>query len=248
VEKGVDGNLVVGININPPSVDYSPGRDDGYAIVSLEGKILETHSVTRILHDNGYLGLLMAFSNVNSQDRLHLNDAQPIYEDNNIAKRGDIALSMRHLSTVAVYRPLDNNIVALQFGPWLFQHDINILPDGRFSIFNNYSIKGRTNSGKPLSTVMIWDPVSGTIESPYKEILKQANMHTSGGGRSRILPNGDVFVEETGRNRLLRVSPDRVRWEYVNAPEDKPEASGALHWSRYYLPDEIPLDWLEGTQ
>lgn len=248
IEMGINGNIVALIKINPSSIDYPfDARDDGYAIVSREGEIIETHSIGKILRDNGYWSIVSAFSEANHNDPLHLNDAQPIYEDNGISKRGDIALSMRHACTVAIYRPRDNRIVALKFGPWLFQHDINILPDGRYSIFNNFQIKGKSITNDPFSTVVIWDPVSGEITRPYDEIFKKAAMYTKSRGRGRILPNGDVFVEENNRNRLLRVSYDTIRWEYVNAPDDRKKFSGLLHWSRYYLPSEIPLDWLEKT-
>lgn len=247
IERGADGNLVATININPSSVNYRHWLDHGYSILSLEGKIIETRSITQILLDNGFKGLLITGKRNYRNDIIHLNDAQPIHEDNKIAKRGDIAFSMRNISTVAIYRPGENKIVALKFGPWLNQHDINILPDGRFSIFNNYSVTSVSNSGGTLSNVLIWDPVSGSVESPYEEILKQVQMSTGSQGRSRILPNGDVFVEETDRSRILRVSTDKVRWEYVNASEEAPKITGALHWSRYYMPDEIPLKWLEIT-
>ena len=248
IESWLDGNLITVININPPSADYD-WHDDGYALVSLDGEILETHSVTKILEDNGYSELLVALCRrIVEGDCLHFNDAQPIFEDNGIAQRGDIALSIRNPNTVALYRPREERIVALQFGPWIQQHDIDILPDGRFSIFNNYKTMGSRTLGHLLSSVMIWDPVQGTVESPYDEILQEADLFSESGGRSRILPNGDVYVEETERHRLLRVSPDNIRWEYVNASREKPELSGALHWCRYYLPEEIPLGWLESGQ
>jgi hypothetical protein len=245
IEKLIDGNLVVNININPPSADYG-WRDDGYAVVSLDGEILETHSVTKILQDNGYGGLLTGMCrNRANDDCLHFNDAQPIFEDKGLAKRGDLALSIRNPNIVAIYRPGDNEIVALQFGPWVQQHDVNILADGRFSIFNNFKFKGGREPGRLSSNVMIWDPVKGSVESPYDAIFDQADLFTETGGRSRILPNGDVYVEETERHRLLRVAPDGIRWEYVNVSDGNPDLSGAVHWCRYYLPEEISLGWLE---
>ncbi|MBW1763579.1 MAG: aryl sulfotransferase [Deltaproteobacteria bacterium] len=244
IERGIDGNLIVGINYPPK--DYPPEhRNDGYAIVSPEGEIMEIRSITKMLRDNGYADLVEGMNSINSKDPIHPNDLQPIFQDFHIYKRGDIALSMRTPSTIAVYRPQDNKIITLKSGPWLLQHDINILPNGRFSIFNNFTVSGKSNSNSPLSTVMIWDPVSGTIESPYEDILIQLDVFTDTSGRSRILSNGDVFIEETMSARILRVSPDKVRWEYVNSSEDNPKISGLLHWSRYYLPNEIPLDWLE---
>jgi len=60
-------------------------------------------------------------------------------------------------------------------------------------------------------------------------------MYSETAGRSRILPNGDLYIEETDSQRILRISTDKVRWVYVNARGD---ITGALHWSRYIPSDE----------
>lgn len=248
IEMDAKGRLVTAINISPPALGYSKQwRDDGYAILSVDGKILEIRSVGRILRDNGYEGLFRAYGYLKPEDRLHLNDIQPVDTTKGIVKQGDLALSLRNPSTVALYRPSTNTITAFRTGPWLLQHDINRLADGRFSVFNNFLNKALPNVSGPISTMMIWDPETGAVESPYESIMKKARVHTNGSGRGRILPNGDAFIEETERDRMLRVSREKVRWEYVNAPETRPDISGALHWSRYYLPAEIPLAWLKET-
>ena len=62
-------------------------------------------------------------------------------------------------------------------------------------------------------------------------------------GRSKVLPNGDVYIEQTDKVRILRISKDKVRWEYVNAVSE--DTVGALHWSRYMSSNEIDLERLE---
>ena len=56
--------------------------------------------------------------------------------DDKYVKKGDIAFSSRHLSTVFLYRP-DEKIIWLKSGPWLAQHDIDYLGEGIFSIYGN---------------------------------------------------------------------------------------------------------------
>ena len=64
-------------------------------------------------------------------------------------------------------------------------------------------------------------------------------MSTGTGGRCDLLSNNDLFIEETEESRLLRVSLDKVRWEYVNATSET--TVGALHWSRYLTSDQVPI-------
>lgn len=223
-----------------------PVRDDGFAIVSLNGKIIEEYSITTILLKNGYRGLLYGVGKFEI-DRIHLNDAQPIVRNSGSASIGDIALSSRHLSAVALFQPSTGKIAWLKTGPWLNQHDINQLEDGRFSIFGNDII--RRENGYPIwaekgkSEVYLYNPLNNEITRPYSDQIAKIRMATPTSGRSKVLSNGDVYIEESDYSRLLRISQQEVRWEYVNSLT--PETVGAVHWSRYLSGNEIDLTWKE---
>jgi hypothetical protein len=245
IERDHEGNFVVPIVNKPKIIDaYKGFRDDGFAVVSPEGKILRQYSIGKILLENQYRGLFFGTGKL-QKDRIHLNDAQPILEDRGVAKKGDIALSIRHLSTVLLYRPGDNSIVWLKTGPWLYQHDVNLLEDGRYSIFGNdmyETLDGPRMRSSTISNIYIYDPEVGRIDTPYNKILERTRMVSDTEGRSRLLPNGDVFIEETDNHRLMRVSFDTTRWVYVNGLTE--ETSGKLHWTRYFNSEEIDLNWL----
>lgn len=244
VEMSHDGNLVVPIN-NKPKLQPLPAvfRDDGYAVITQEGQIIQRYSVGKILMENGYSALFLGVGQF-EKDRIHLNDAQPILQDVGEARIGDVALSIRHLSTVLLYRPITDEIVWLKTGPWLNQHDINLLNGGAYSIFGNdvYRLPNQPfEKANTTSEIYVFDPTTGSVKMPYSAILKQVEMYSGTEGRSRILPNGDVYIEETRAMRLLRLSKDKVRWEYVNGVTDK--TSGAIHWSRYLTAEEIEVFW-----
>ncbi len=247
IERDAEGNLYVPVVITPQDkVVHSQSnlREDGFAIVSPEGDILQKFSMARILIDNGYRGLVFGVGEI-EKDRFHLNDAQPINTNAGILKRGDVALSMRHLSTVLVYRPKEAQVIALSVGPWLMQHDVNPLLDGKISIFNNENVrpsKEEFDGLSKISSVMIWDPANDRVVDPYKPILKKLNVYTPTNGRSRILPNGDAFIDSV--SRLLRVSKYKPRWIYGNIKKDS-NVHGALHWCRYLLETEITPFWEE---
>ena len=238
------GNIVTcsKLNDNDNKLVF-PSRDDGIAIVSMEGKLLKEYSITNLLLNNGYDGLIYGVGRF-EKDRIHLNDAQPILKETSEAKLGDVLVSIRHLSTVALLSPYYNSIKWLKTGPWLNQHDINPLSDGRYSIFGNDIVRGNKGEGNRLvnkgkSEIYIYDSHKDTVFTPYASVMKNEKIASPTEGRSKILPNGDVFIEQTNTSRLLRISENEVRWEYVYGISD--ETVGALHWSRYLSNSDVDL-------
>jgi hypothetical protein len=249
IELNHEGNIVAPIVIRRQGAKtVLPITDDGIAIVSLDGQILNEYSITDILLQNGYRVLIYGIGKF-EKDRIHLNDAQPILRDLGAANIGDISFSSRHLSTVALFKPSSGEIAWLKTGPWLNQHDINQLDDGRYSIFGNDVVrpkKGRdllVEKGK--SEIYVFDPEKDIVTRPYSDMMTKERIATEWSGRSKILANGDVYIEESDYSRLLRISPNGVRWEYVNS--QSPRTVGAVHWSRYIESDELDLSWQENS-
>lgn len=221
--------VVVAEGPNDLGVDM---RDDGFAVLSLQGDILAEYSLYDILMAAGYRGLIYGVGEFET-DRFHLNDVQPI------AGTNKVLLSIRNLSSVAALDLDTQKIDWLATGPWINQHDVNPLPDGRVSVFGNDFARGAwVLMQEERSEIYIYDPRSGEVATPFTPALIKSGMHTEYEGRSRILENGDVFVEETGRDRLLRLTAEEGRWEYVNQISDT--STGALHWSRYLAAGELP--------
>lgn len=227
--------LVIAENKNDLGVQM---RNDGFARVSLDGKILEEYSLYEPLMEQGYRALIYGVGEF-EQDRFHLNDVQPV------PASSQVLLSIRNLSSIASFDLESGMIQWLKTGPWLNQHDVNPLPDGRVSIFGNDFARGSwTLMHNQRSDVYIYDPRTDVVTTPYTKSLEAAGMMSQYEGRARVLGNGDVYIEETNRDRLLRVSADKIRWEYVNGVAAG--TSGAVHWSRYLDAGEVgSLAWLD---
>lgn len=250
LEMDADGNFFVPWVLTPdwPSLltmKYPANtsiRNDAIAKVSPNGKILETWSVAEILERNGYEALLYGLHRYNN-DAIHLNDAQPILVTDEFVQKDDVVLSSRTLSTVFLYRPSTDKIIWLKVGPWLRQHDVDYHGDGMFTIFGNdtFDVGNDLYSSYGYSTIYQYDMAEDKIK-PYVE-LKNPALFTATQGLHRVLENGDVFVEETDRGVLHRVSPEGLRWSYVSSIADG--WIGAPHWSRYLTRDEAKFPWLE---
>lgn len=229
--------IVTGEGIDKSGIEV---RDEGVALVSQDGRLLAEYSLSQLLLDNGFRGLIYGVG-IFEKDRYHLNDAQPLVSKTAAA---GILLSVRNLSSTALFRPGTGKIEWFHTGPWLNQHDIEDLGNGYYSLFGNDLVRGPEKIiGKGHSEIYIFDPTTGDIQTPYSSVLEKTKMHSGYEGRVKILGNGDAFIEETNRDRILRVSPNGVRWEYVNGITEN--TTGALHWSRYLNRNEINRDWLE---
>ena len=225
---------------------FSRIRDDGFATVSNDGKIIKEWSITKILEDNEYFGLLYGVGFLEG-DRIHLNDAEPILEDDEFVKKGDVALSSRHLSTVFLYRPSTNKIIWLKTGPWLTQHDVNYIGNGKFTVFGNDAVRlnaKKQSSAYGSSSVYQYDMSTDKVTRAIN--LGIHNIYNGSEGRSKLLSNGDFFVESTNSGIIYRLTSEgKIRWRYVNSVGNGKK--GALHWSRYLSRDEVNLDWLSNT-
>ena len=167
-----------------------------------------------------------------NSDPVHLNDIQPVNFDGDFWKKGDVFLSLRHQSMVLLYRPSTDEIIWKGTGPFFHQHDIDILDDHRISIFNNNSKSFfDTNVVDGHNEVIIYDFKTENYSLYLKDSLINNDVRTITGGRSEILPNGDLFIEEINYGRILYFNVDgSLRWEYINRAD-----SGNVYllgWSR----------------
>jgi hypothetical protein len=204
-------------------------RDDALAQVSANGQLLQQKSISKILLDNGYRGLLFGIGPI-ERDPLHLNDIQPALTTTEYWQKDDLLVSIRNKSTVFLYRPSTNKIIWLQTGPWLNQHDVDFIDDHRISIFGNNIIRNKNYDFiDGHNEVYVFNFKTNELTRPYTTFLKNANVKTMTGGRSEILANGDVFIEETDFGRILRGNTQSTIWQYVERVDK--HSAAVLGWS-----------------
>mgnify|MGYP001185286910 CR=1 FL=1 len=243
IETDADGNIWVPSTMYPQTLPiekvgrniiYERGYyDDAIVKLSADGEILFEKSVSQIFIDNGLEYLLFAVGDRGlTKDPIHLNDIQPVDSNGNYWNKGDVFLSLRHQSMVLLYRPSTNKIIWKGTGPFFHQHDVDILNDHKISVFNNNSknfISGDVVDGH--NEVIIYDFKTNEYSYYLNESLIKNDLRTPSQGRSQILPNGDLFVEETDYGRTLYFNSDgSLRWTHLNRAENRKIYSVA--WSR----------------
>ena len=114
-------------------------RDDGVIIVSPNGKIIHKLSLTDLFEKNGILNLI--YGSGLETDPFHLNSVYPSKLDKGIVKKGDLLLSLRHLSMLLIYRPENEKIIWYKQGEWSNQHSAKFDDNGDIYLFDNNLIE-----------------------------------------------------------------------------------------------------------
>ena len=250
IEKDIDGNIWTRSYIYPQTLPISKvGRklkkkggfhEDGIVKLSPEGKILFEKSLPQIFIDNGLEYLLFGLARY-EKDPIHLNDIQPVNFDSDYWKKGDLFLSVRNQSMIILYRPSSNKIIWKGIGPFLRQHDVDIMDGYRISIFNNrYTnnvLKKKRVDGN--NEVIIYDFKTGKYSSYMQKSLSALDVRTVTEGTSQILPNGDMLIEESNFGRTLYFNADgSLAWSHYNRAKDGNVYR--INWSRIlYEKDDI---------
>ncbi len=196
-------------------------------------------SLSQIFLDNNLENYLFGYGHLYTRDPLHLNDIQPVDFDGDYWKKGDLFLSLRNRSMIVLYRPSNNKIVWKIQGPFFNQHDVDILDDHRISIFNNRMQKLHDNKLRVdgNNEVIIYNFKNGQFSSYLEDSLIKNDVRTKNQGLNQILPNGDLFIEETNYGRTLYFDSDgSLRWTHVNKADDGKVYS--IGWSRILYTSE----------
>lgn len=207
-------------------------HDDTLSLVSVDGEELFRKSLVEAFVENGLFHLMFTAGGY-SDDPLHLNDIQPVLEDGPFWKRGDLFLSLRHQSMLVLYRPSTNKILWSKAGPWLAQHDVDILDDHRIAVFSNNSYDfGNGGYVKGHAQLLVYDFATQTVSALHDDAMAAEKVATQSEGLADYTESGHVIVEQENDGRLLILAPDgRLFASYVNAAED-----GRIYrmgWSRY---------------
>ena len=157
--------------------------------------------------------------------------------------KGDLFLSLRNLSMVLLYRPSTNKILWYQQGPWVYQHDVDIINKSNIAIFNNNMNLEKTGVNGFNNTI-IYNFEKKKLLNTYRKAYEKNDIRTPEAGLSEIIKNEDIIVEETLMGRILRMNKKgEIIWQFINRSDDA--KLYILSWSRYLDKKEVSNEFLK---
>jgi hypothetical protein len=202
----------------------TPRLDDFLVVLSPDGEELRKISLIHAVVGSDYRHLLHTVSAYAVADPLHANTVDVITEEAaaNFAfgKAGQVLLSFRELSAIGVVDLESEAMVWLSRGPWLGQHDPDILPNGNILLFDNY---GKYEKSAGQSRVIEFDPktmeigwqYAGSAEWPFESLIRSSQQR---------LANGNTLITESSGGRILEVTRGGdIVWQFVNPVRGGPQ-------------------------
>jgi len=222
-----------------------PILEDFIAVLDPDGRKTREFSVLEAFERSRYSNMPACMSWRRYGDIFHTNSIEVL--DGSLADRlpgfaeGNVLISMRTLSLIAVIDMEREEVVWALTGLWLAQHQPVPLPSGRILVFDNRGADG-------LSRVIELDPVTQEIVWEYSEPRRDRVFATEMCGANQRLPNGNTLITESDAGRAFEVTPGgEIVWEYLN-PE---RASGRVEliatlFEMVRLPPDFPVEWSHG--
>jgi hypothetical protein len=225
----------------------APRIDDYVAVLSPEGKELKKIRLLDVLLRSPYwrlLDIVPWYIAKGAGDYLHTNAIEVLdgtgAQKLPAATAGRVLLSFREIGAIAILDVEKEEIVWAMRGPWLRQHDPDLLPNGNILLFDNQGHVGpggitRVIEFDPATQQIVWS-YAGTKEQPFESEVRSSQAR---------LANGNTLITESDGGRLFEVTPaGEIVWNYVN-PErgrlqaDRQEMIPIVSWAERIDPASL---------
>jgi hypothetical protein len=174
-------------------------------------------------------------------DHTHTNDVELLTEafakHHEFCSAGDVLISLRNPSVLAVLNLERQEIVWASRGIWVHQHDPDALDNGNLLIYDN---QGKQAKGG-ISRILEWNPSTSAIEWCYSGNAAEP-FASSSRGCEQLLPNGNVLITESNNGRLVEVTRDgQIAWEFHNPhrDEEKGDLVAVVYSAQRYPTEEL---------
>ncbi|MFP5306665.1 MAG: arylsulfotransferase family protein [Gammaproteobacteria bacterium] len=201
-----------------------PRLEDFLVVLSPNGEELMKIRLLSAVAQSRYRHMLYTVSSFALADPLHANAVD--YIDRQAAARfafgeeGQLLLSFRELGAVAVLDPDTQSIVWATRGPWIGQHDPDIVANGNILLFDNYGAYGGPQG---ISRVIEIDPRNLRIAWEYRGSA-DAPLASRIRADQQRLANGNTLITESEAGRLVEVTrAGEIVWEFINPVRGGPD-------------------------
>jgi len=213
--------------------------EDSILHVSANGEVLEEINIIEAILKGRYQNLLLQGEpwrpESQSFDPLHTNDIELVTKE--LAQRipqaqtGDFLVSLQRPGALAIISRTKRAVVWSMVGPFLRQHDPDIVDDGTLLVFDNRTEMMQRTPVRWLEEPQVWgysrilrvDPATQQVLWSF-EGTKAFPFYSSMQGKLQPLANGNILVSDPEGGRAFEISPthgNRIVWEYVNTIHGK---------------------------
>lgn len=213
--------------------------DDYVEAYTLDGKQTGKWSITQAFARSPYHTWLSSFEIERADvQRIQTSDGRTLYDlfhPNSVqclsekqakaipqARAGDILLSFKELSAIAVLRPETGEIVWAAKGPWKHQHNVQVLADGKLYMYDNQGKQvvvadaDEIAAEEKQSRVLCYDPFGNRIE----EIFAERDYFSAFLGDYDPLPDGSWVISYSMPGRVIVASPEKkIVWQLRTIPD-----------------------------
>ncbi|HEY1075907.1 MAG TPA: arylsulfotransferase family protein [Fontimonas sp.] len=207
----------------PERESLPPPRIDDFIVeLSPDGQPLRKLRLIDALRQGDFMRLLDALPGylAESGDYLHTNDVEFVDAETAakfpFLRAGQLVLSMREPGAL-VALDMDSGTITWGIrGPWVGQHDPDLLANGHILLFDNNGQYEGMHKGSGRSQVIEFDPQTGGVvwryggsaDHPLESVIRSCQQR---------LANGNTLITESDGGRLLEVdSAGDIVWEFVN--------------------------------
>jgi Arylsulfotransferase (ASST) len=220
-----------------------PYIDDEVVWLDGQGRVQQTVSILGAFRHSPYEKLTTRWSEQffvrENGDYLHTNDVEYIDAAKAkvlpFAREGDVLISLRSQSLLAVIDPKAKAVRWAKRGTWLAQHDPDVLENGHLRLFDNL---GDLATGG--SRVIEFDPQTDALVWEYRSYGDRF-LHSYLRSSSQGLPNGNILITESDKGHVLEVTHDKeLVWDYF-VEERRDGRFPILSDARKYPKDWFPF-------
>jgi hypothetical protein len=223
VELAPDGRVLTLTHwIEGDPIDLAPDDSsppyliDAVAVLSPDGEELQHIDLVEAFRDTSFATILKEAPVTGQGDLMHTNaveyiaTARPEWPPE--FKPNSVLISLREVSLLAVLDLESEKITWATRGPWIRQHDPDLLDNGHLLLFDNLGHLGPGGRSRileldPQTLGIVWS-FSGSPAEPFDSEVR---------GEQERLGNGNTLITDSEAGRLLEVTAEgEVVWEFLN--------------------------------
>ena len=184
-----------------------PYLQDNVVKLDQQGNIMAEYPVVDMLRQSPYKNIMMYVHDDGKGDYTHTNSIEVVEDTMSVPsflKSGDIMVNIRNIDVLAAIDPVQNKVTWAARTPTKMPHDINVLPNGHFILYDN---QGHLGAEEGYSRVIELDPETFEVVWSYAGTAAKP-LESKFWGFQQRLANGNTLTTVPNKGRLLEVTQD----------------------------------------